>query len=79
MPKVTWTLNGSAITEKRIKEETIRGMTCLTVSKSKREDSGDYHVAIENELGSINTTIKLIVLGMYDFRGILILLDLTAL
>ena len=47
--KVSWTVNGKNIKEKRIETETIRNMTCLRLSKAKREDSGPYKVVLSND------------------------------
>ncbi len=62
-PKVTWTLNGKKITEKRIQEDTSYGSTCLKLKDAKRPDSGDYKVTVVNDLGSIEKAIHVTVIG----------------
>ena len=63
-PKVTWQYNEATLPNvKRIKEETIIGMTSLTVTKVVRTDSGSYTVTLENEYGHASFTVTLIVLG----------------
>ena len=65
MPEVTWMYNGKPTmpNAKRIKHETIYGMTSMTMAKVIRSDSGDYKVTLENDHGSASLTIKVIVKG----------------
>jgi len=64
MPKVKWTFNkGSLPNGRRFKEDTIYGMTSVSMAKLVRKDSGNYVCTLENELGKAELTIKLIVLG----------------
>lgn len=59
-----WTYNGGPFPDpKRIKEETIIGMTCMTLIKAKRKDGGKYVVTLENEYGSGKYTTHINVLG----------------
>ncbi|XP_023933258.1 titin isoform X1 [Lingula anatina] len=60
-PTVTWTFNGASLT-KPAKEETIRNMTALTLTKVKRSDSGEYMLKLENASGKASITIKVVVL-----------------
>ena len=47
LPEVSWRFNGGKFSDsRRIKEETIRGMTSLTISRADRKDSGDYNFEI---------------------------------
>ena len=63
-PKVTWTYNdGHFPDKKRMKSETIYNMTSMTIAKVIRNDSGNYKVALSNDNGECNFTIKIIVLG----------------
>ena len=63
-PEVTWLYNKSKLPDvKRIREETIIGMTSLTLAKVIRTDSGSYTVTLKNEHGQASFTVKLIVLG----------------
>ena len=64
MPEISWTFNkGSRLPDtKRMREESIYGMTCLTLAKVKRSDSGSYNVTVENEHGKITLTTKVVVL-----------------
>ena len=71
MPKVTWTYNDKSAMPniKRIKHETIYGMTSMTMAKVVRTDSGDYKVSMENDYGSASFTLKVIVKGeIHDTR-----------
>lgn len=47
---------------RRVKEETIIGMTCVTISKAQRSDAGNYSMHLENEFGSANFKIEVVVL-----------------
>ena len=64
MPEITWTYNkGSRMPDqKRMREESIYGMTCLTLVKAKRSDSGKYNVTIENEHGKTTLTTTVVIL-----------------
>ena len=66
-PKVSWTYKDRPIKEKRIETETIRNMTCLRLSKSKREDSGSYKVVLSNDFGESSLTVHIIVQGNFKF------------
>jgi hypothetical protein len=64
MPTVTWDFNGGKFSDsRRITEQTIRGMTALTISRAERQDGGEYSLCIKNKLGKTNLTIKVLVLG----------------
>jgi hypothetical protein len=68
MPKITWAFNdGKFSDEKRVSVETIRGMTALTISRAERQDAGDYTLKVENKFGTIHMSIKVRVLGEYEF------------
>ena len=68
MPKVKWTFKKKALpASKRITQETIVGMTALTISKAVRKDSGTYSLTIENDFGKSTMSIKVIVIGEYNF------------
>ena len=62
-PQVTWKVNGGPIKDDRFQVETIRNMTCLRMKAVKKSDSADYTIALENECGAVNMTIKVIVIG----------------
>ncbi len=47
----------------RIHYETVPGLTCLTMAKVERTDSGKFFIVIENNLGKIEKTIELLVVG----------------
>jgi hypothetical protein len=67
MPKVTWAYNDGKIPDtKRITEQTIRGMTSLTISRAVRTDAGDYTLKIENKFGTVNLSVKVKVLGKFS-------------
>ena len=62
-PKVTWQWKGSSLPDsKRFKVDVIHGMTSLTMSKLKREDSGPFVLTIENTVGKCTFTVNLTVL-----------------
>ena len=63
-PTVTWTYNEGKLPDaKRTKDETIIGMTSLTLAKVVRGDTGDYTVTLENDSGSNTITVKVTVVG----------------
>ena len=62
-PKVTWQWkDGNLPDAKRFKVDVIHGMTSLTMSKLKREDSGPFVLSIENPVGKCTFTVNLTVL-----------------
>ena len=65
LPVVTWSYNGGKmpVEPKRIKEETIIGMTSLVLAKAKRKDTGKYKVTLENEFGKADFTFNITVIG----------------
>ena len=64
MPKVVWTFNkGSLPDKKRIKTETIYGMTSMTMAKVVRSDSGKYDITMKNDHGECDMTLNVVVLG----------------
>ena len=65
-PKVKWTYLGKTMPQdkKRVKEETIYGMTCITLAKVVRSDSGDYKCVLENKCGKAELTVKIVVKGI---------------
>ena len=66
MPDVKWTYNGGAFPDaRRIKSETIRGMTSMTMAKVVRKDSGKYAVAMENKYGKATHSFKVTVIGKW--------------
>lgn len=66
LPRVTWTFNSGSmpVDARRIKEETIIGMTSLVLAKIKRQEGGKYKVTMENEFGKADFTFHIVVLGM---------------
>ena len=61
-PTVTWSFNGQPlVTDKRIQEETISGISCIHVKNSQRVDTGIYSVEIVNDLGTVSAEIDLLV------------------
>ena len=64
MPEVTWMYKKKPLPiSKRITQETIRGMTALTISKAERGDSGSYTLTIQNDFGKATLSVKVIVIG----------------
>ncbi len=63
--QVTWTFNGSPVSDKRFKEDTTNTATTLKLKDTKRTDTGDYTVTVQNELGSCEKTVHVTVIGTY--------------
>lgn len=62
IPTITWTLNDQPlVTDKRIHEETISGISCIHIKNSQRFDTGIYSVEIINDLGTVSADIDLLV------------------
>lgn len=49
-------------------DQTIRGMTALTISRAQRQDAGEYKLKIKNKLGDVTLTVKVIVQGTNTLR-----------
>ena len=65
-PSVEWKYKGGRLTDtRRFREETVPGMTSLSMSKVTKKDAGDYSMMLENALGKATFTIKLIVQGSF--------------
>lgn len=65
-PSVTWKYKGGKLPDsRRFKEDTIYGMTSLTMAKVTKSDAGDYQLVLENPFGKVTFSIKLVILGMY--------------
>ena len=63
-PSVEWKYKGAKLTDtRRFREETVPGMTSLSMSKVTKKDAGDYSLTLQNQLGKATFTIKLIVQG----------------
>ena len=72
MPQVTWTYNDRDLPDyKRTREETIHGMTALTLSRVERRDSGAYKVLFENKHGSVTMAVMVTVLGKLKLESLL--------
>ena len=70
-PDVTWTFNDKKLPDpKRIKTETIIGMSALTMAKVLRNDTGSYKITVTNEHGECSFTIRVIVLGKNAVRDL---------
>ena len=65
-PSVEWKYKGGRLTDtRRFREETVPGMTSLSMSKVTKKDAGDYSMTLQNALGKATFTIKLIVQGRF--------------
>ena len=64
-PEVTWSFNGGAlpVDARRIKQETILGMTSLVLAKIKMTESGKYRILLKNEFGDAEFTFNIKVIG----------------
>ena len=72
MPEVSWKFKGGRMPDsRRFKEETIRGMTSLILSKVVASDAGEYTLNMENPFGRDLLTVRLVVLGRKGFGGFL--------
>jgi len=68
-PSVEWKYKGGKLTDtRRFREETVAGMTSLSMSKVTKKDAGDYSMTLQNQLGKATFTIKLIVQGLLSLR-----------
>ena len=66
-PTVEWKYKGGRLPDsKRFRDETVSGLTSLTMSKVTKSDQGDYTLTIENKLGKATFSMKLIIQGL-DF------------
>lgn len=67
MPEVSWSYNKGAPLpdKKRMKTDTIYGMTSTTMAKVIRKDSGKYTITLKNDHGSANFTVNIVVVGEY--------------
>lgn len=69
-PEVTWTFNEAIIrTDDHRTITTDEDGTSLTIKKVVRDDTGEYSITAENELGSESVTFKV------DVKGIILLLQ----
>jgi len=65
-PNVEWKYKGGNLPDtRRFRDETVSGMTSLSMSKVTKKDAGDYSMTLKNQLGKATFTIKLIVQGLY--------------
>lgn len=63
-PTVEWKYKGGRLPDsKRFKDDTVAGLTSLSMSKVIKSDAGEYSLTVENKLGSATFRIKLIVQG----------------
>ena len=63
-PKVTWLVGAQPLRDvRRVRVETIYNLTTLVLSRAERSDAGTYTLSLENQLGTSNLTVKVIVLG----------------
>ena len=69
-PKLTWRLNGAHLCEnRRVHVETIHNLTSLVISRAERTDAGTYTLSLENQFGTSNLSVKVIVLGKWPSRA----------
>ena len=63
-PKVTWMVGAVPLRDvRRVRVETAYNLTTLVVSRAERSDAGTYTLSLENQLGSSNLTVQVVVLG----------------
>lgn len=61
-PTIKWTVGGAQLVlDKRIREETISGLSCIHIKNAKRSDTGIYSVEIVNDIGTVSADIDLLV------------------
>ena len=67
-PKVNWFFKGKPLAPSdRIKEQTIRNMTSLSMKKIQKADEGEYKITLENEHGQTTLTINVFVIGEFNY------------
>ena len=77
-PKVKWQYNGGQLPDfRRTTEETIYGMTSLTISRAKRSDTGTYTLKLDNKSGSATLSIKVKVIDKPKAPNNLLVKDIT--
>ena len=63
-PTCKWHFNGGMLRDvRRMKVETIKGMSCVSLTRIEREDAGNYSLHLENRHGRNTMTMKITVLG----------------
>ena len=68
-PSVDWKYKGGHLPDaRRFRDETVSGMTSLSMSKVTKKDAGDYSMTLQNQLGTATFTIKLVVQGPLTIR-----------
>jgi len=67
-PSVEWKYKAGRLTDtRRFHEDTVPGMTSLSMTKVTKKDAGDYSMMLENAFGKATFTIKLIVQGNSEY------------
>jgi hypothetical protein len=71
-PKVNWWYGAGQLLRdsRRVRVETIYNLTTLVISRAERSDAGTYTLSLENQFGTSNLTVQVIVLGRYSLPGI---------
>ena len=63
-PKVAWMVGGQVLRDvRRVRVETIYNLTTLVISRAERSDAGTYTLSLENQFGTSNLTVQVVVLG----------------
>ena len=64
-PDVSWTVDGAIIKEDRIREDTDKDITILTMKDVRRADGGDYRCRLTNKHGEATLTVNVTVIGKF--------------
>jgi titin len=66
-PKVTWWLGAGKLLggNQLVRVETIHNLTTLVISQADRSDAGTYTLTLENQFGTSNLTVQVIVVGTF--------------
>ena len=63
-PTAKWQYKDGRLPDtRRFKEDTIKNLTSLTMSKVQRSDAGPYKLTLGNKYGESTFNIQLVVLG----------------
>lgn len=64
-PNIEWQLDGNpVIADERVKVETQKSKSVLSIAKAKRNDSGRYKIIAKNQYGMDEAEVLVKVLGL---------------
>ena len=63
-PKIIWWFDGQPLRDsRRVHVENDHDLTTLVLTRVDRNDTGNYKLKLDNEFGSAQLTVKVIVIG----------------